>query len=224
MAIEGRPPSEWPSFDRLCGNRVDTAESSETDVRLRRQGRPPPTLDGTFSIGSRSAAVNRILTWPCFRSDGAKLGHCGMSARGLYRTKTPEGGAEYARVVYGIASPPGEIPKPLYEARGYEPPFDSLPTREEHEARARNSEDADGGDEVVTVSLSAEAYTAVANRTPDPSEVDDLGGYPISLPRALLSRLLRLREPNDRNFSDVIERLAKGSAGEGPGARLRIRA
>jgi hypothetical protein len=164
------------------------------------------------------------LTWPCFRSDGAKLGHCGMSARGLYRTKTPEGGAEYARVVYSIASPPGEIPKPLYEARGYEPPFDTLPTREEHEARARNSEETDGSEEVVTVSLSAEAYTAIADRTPDPSEVDDLGGYPISLPRALLSRLLRLREPNDKNFSDVIVRLAKGSAGEGPGARLRMRA
>jgi hypothetical protein len=155
-----------------------------------------------------------------------------MSARGLYRTKTPEGGAEYARVVYSIASPPGEIPKPLYEARGYEPPFDTLPTREEHEARARNSEETDGSEEVVTVSLSAEAYTAIADRTPDPSEVDDLdpsevddlGGYPISLPRALLSRLLRLREPNDKNFSDVIVRLAKGSAGEGPGARLRMRA
>ena len=44
MAIEGRPPPEWPSFDRLCGNRVDTAESSETDVRLQRPGAYPLTL------------------------------------------------------------------------------------------------------------------------------------------------------------------------------------
>ena len=28
-----------------------------------------------------------------------------MSGRGLYRTKMPDGLAEYARVVYGIASP-----------------------------------------------------------------------------------------------------------------------
>jgi hypothetical protein len=146
-----------------------------------------------------------------------------MSARGLYRTKTPAGGAEYARVVYGIASPPGEIPKPLYEARGYEPPFDTLPTREEHEARARNCEEADGGEEVVTVSLSAEAYIAVADRTPDPSEVDNLGGYPISLPRTSFSRLVRLREPKDKNFSDVIVRLAKDPAGEGHDVRLRMR-
>jgi hypothetical protein len=148
-----------------------------------------------------------------------------MTARGLYRTKTPEGGAEYARVVYGIASPPGEIPKPLYEARGYEPPFDTLPTREEHEAaRARNPEETDRSEEVLTVSLSAEAYTAVVDRTPDPCEVDNLGGYPISLPRALLGQLLRFREPNDKNFSDVIVRLTKGSAGEGHDARLRMRA
>src|SRR5271163_325121 len=81
-----------------------------------------------------------------------------MSARGLYRGKMPEGGAEYARVVYGIASPPGEVPRPLYEARGCEPPFDTLPTREEHEAdRARSSDEADSG-EAVTVSLSAEAF------------------------------------------------------------------
>ena len=99
-----------------------------------------------------------------------------------------------------------------------------MPTREEHEARARNTEETDGSDEVVTVSLSAEAYTAVADRTPDPSKVDNFGGYPISLPRALLSRLLRLREPNDKNFSDVIVRLAKGSAGEDHDAPLRLRA
>jgi hypothetical protein len=73
-----------------------------------------------------------------------------MSARGLYRTKMPEGGAEYARVVYGIASPPGEIPRPLYEARGYEPPFDTLPTKREGEAvQASNTDEADSGD-VVT--------------------------------------------------------------------------
>jgi hypothetical protein len=122
----------------------------------------------------------------------------------------PEGGAEYARVVYGIASAPGEIPRPLYEARECEPPFDTLPTKEEHEAaQASKSDEADSG-EVATVSLSAEAYAAIADRAPDPSEADNLGGCRISLPRALLGRLLRLRGPNDRSFSDVILRLAMG--------------
>ena len=120
----------------------------------------------------------------------------------------PEGGAEHARVVYGIASAPGEIPRPLYEARGCGTPFDTLPTKKEHEA-ASKSDEADGG-QVVTVSLSAEAYAAIADRAPEPSEADNLGGYRISLPRALLGRLLRLRGPNDRSFSDVILRLAMG--------------
>ena len=85
-------------------------------------------------------------------------------------------------------------------------PSHTLPTKKEHEA-ASKSDEADGG-EVVTVSLSAEAYAAIADRAPDPSEADNLGGYRISLPRALLGRLLRLRGPNDRSFSDVILRLA----------------
>ena len=76
-----------------------------------------------------------------------------MSARGIYRTKTPEGGAEYARVVYGIASLPGEIPRPLYEARGYEPAFDTLPTKGEGEAaQASSTEEADSGDVVTAYS------------------------------------------------------------------------
>ncbi len=53
---------------------------------------------------------------------------------GLYRTRTPESGAEYAFVDYGAASSLGEVDRSLYEARGYEPPFDSLPTKEEYAA------------------------------------------------------------------------------------------
>ena len=57
-------------------------------------GRAPTTSPstGTFSIGSRSAAVNRILDLAVFRSDGAKLRHCGMSARGLYGQKLQRAG------------------------------------------------------------------------------------------------------------------------------------
>jgi hypothetical protein len=76
----------------------------------------------------------------------------------LYRTKTPDGGAEYARVVYGIASPPGEIPRPLYEARGYNPRFDNLPIKGELEAaRPSNTEEADSRDVVTT-------HTAISDR------------------------------------------------------------
>jgi hypothetical protein len=132
-----------------------------------------------------------------------------MSGRGLYPTKMPDGLAEYARVLYGIASQPGEVPRPLYEARGCEPPFDTLPTKEEHEAaRAGNSDETDNG-EAVTVSLSGEAYAVIADRAPAPSEVDDHGGYRVSLPRPVLNRLLQLHGPGDQSFSDVILRLAK---------------
>jgi hypothetical protein len=146
--------------------------------------------------------------WLLF-SVAAKEGQREMSGRGLYRTKMPDGRAEYARVLYGIASAPGEVPRPLYEARGCEPPFDTLPTKEEHEAaRARNSDEADSG-EAVAVSLSAEAFAVIADRAPDASEEDNHGGYRMSLPRPVLNRLLQLREPNDKSFSDVILRLAR---------------
>lgn len=63
-------------------------------------------------------------------------------ATGLYRTTTPGSGAEYAFVDYGVGSSIGEIPRPLYEERGYMPAFDDLPTKEEYEARQHKP---DGG-------------------------------------------------------------------------------
>lgn len=57
-----------------------------------------------------------------------------MAAKGLYRTMTPESGAEYAFVDYGVASNIGEISRSLYEANGYEPAFDDLPTKEHYDA------------------------------------------------------------------------------------------
>ena len=56
-----------------------------------------------------------------------------MTAKGLYRTKNPASGAEYAFVDYGVASNLGEIPRSQYEAQGYNPPFDTLPTKEQYE-------------------------------------------------------------------------------------------
>ena len=99
-----------------------------------------------------------------------------MSARGLYRTKMPEGGAEYARVFYGTTSPPGELPRPLYQARGYKPRFDSLPTKDEGEA-AQASNDTSEAD------IREEAYTAIYNR--------------------LLE--LKLLGPADEQFTDAFE-------------------
>jgi hypothetical protein len=101
-----------------------------------------------------------------------------MSARGLYRTKMLEGGAEYARVFYGSASPPGEIPRPLYEARGYKPRFDTLPTKGEGEA-------APASNSTNEVDIGEEAYTAIYDRL--------LG--------------LGLLGPADERFSDAFERL-----------------
>ena len=58
-----------------------------------------------------------------------------MAAKGIYRTKTPKSGAEYAFVDYGTGSKLREIPRQRYDAQGYEPSFDYLPTKEEYEAR-----------------------------------------------------------------------------------------
>jgi hypothetical protein len=75
-----------------------------------------------------------------------------MSTRGLYRTKMPEGGAEYACVFYGNPSQRGQIPRPLYEARGYKPRFHTLPTKREDEASYRGE-----------AGIGEEAYTAIYN-------------------------------------------------------------
>lgn len=61
-----------------------------------------------------------------------------MSAKGLYRTKTPDSGAEYAMVDYGVPSSLGEIPRAQYEMRGYAPKFDDLPTKETYEKRTKS--------------------------------------------------------------------------------------
>jgi hypothetical protein len=65
--------------------------------------------------------------------------------RGLYRTRTPESGAEYAFMDYGNAPGLGEIPRALYEERGYLPRFDDLPTKETYDAeKASKSDDGEG--------------------------------------------------------------------------------
>jgi hypothetical protein len=79
-----------------------------------------------------------------------------MNARGLYRIKMPESGAEYARVFYDNATSPGEIPRPLYEARGYKPRFDTLPPKGEGEAAPAASTNE--------VDIREEAYAAIYNR------------------------------------------------------------
>ena len=63
-------------------------------------------------------------------------------ARGIYRTRTPESGDEYAFVDYGLPSNIGEITRALYETRGIEPPFDKLPSKAEFEAL--NAKDSKG--------------------------------------------------------------------------------
>jgi hypothetical protein len=52
-------------------------------------------------------------------------------ARGLYRIQVPEHGARYAWVTYGDSG--GEdVSEEDYRARGLEPNFDGLPTKEEY--------------------------------------------------------------------------------------------
>ena len=67
-------------------------------------------------------------------------------AKGVYRTKTPESGAEYAWMDYGTPSNLGEIPRARYEEQSYEPPFEELPTKEQYDAKraADRGRDAKG--------------------------------------------------------------------------------
>jgi hypothetical protein len=55
-------------------------------------------------------------------------------AKGLYRTSTPETGAEYAHVHYGNVAALDSISRSLYEENGYQPQYNTLPTKEEYEA------------------------------------------------------------------------------------------
>ncbi len=62
-----------------------------------------------------------------------------MRPKGIYRTATPLTGAEYAFVDYGSCI--GELPKGGYEERGYQPPFDRLPTKEDYEVTTAGKQD-----------------------------------------------------------------------------------
>lgn len=55
-------------------------------------------------------------------------------AIGIYRTTTEESGAEYAHVRYGTGAALDAVPRTLYEQKGYQPPYDKLPTKEAYEA------------------------------------------------------------------------------------------
>jgi hypothetical protein len=57
-----------------------------------------------------------------------------MSDRGVYRTKTQESGAEYAVMNYGRGPGIEEIPRSRYEAQGYQPSFDQLPSKQQYKA------------------------------------------------------------------------------------------
>jgi hypothetical protein len=75
---------------------------------------------------------------------GGKQREAVMAAKGVYRTRTPESGGEYASVDYGVASSGGWMTRADYEARKYQPSFDMLPTKEQHDAaktaQARNAQ------------------------------------------------------------------------------------
>lgn len=59
--------------------------------------------------------------------------------RGIYRATIDKLGYEYAYVDYGTASDIGEVPRALYDTRGYAPEFDNLPTKAEFQTNAAES-------------------------------------------------------------------------------------
>jgi hypothetical protein len=60
-------------------------------------------------------------------------------AKGIYKTKTEKSGAEYAAIDYGGNGVTMDIPRDLYEDRGYKPRFDDLPTKEQYNLARKKS-------------------------------------------------------------------------------------
>jgi len=120
-------------------------------------------------IGSPASGRRRKQFTQCcpndFSNNWSQTWSMLMSTRGLYRTIMPESGAEYARVFYRNASLPGQIPNPLYgeipkllyEARGYKPRFDTLPTK-------REGESAQTSDNTNETDIGEQAYMAIYKR------------------------------------------------------------
>jgi hypothetical protein len=104
--------------------RIEIVELSVAES-LRARFPEPSTRDG-HSRASEFEVLRRGLTQWDFRRD--------VMANGLYRTISRKPGQHYAFVDYGTASDIGEIPRDLYERRGYLPKFDSLPTKAEFDA------------------------------------------------------------------------------------------
>jgi hypothetical protein len=62
---------------------------------------------------------------------------------------------------------------------------------------------------MVTISISVEAFRAIAGVPPDNSLRDDRGGYRFHVDRETLDQLSALRGPSE-SYSAVILRVAKG--------------
>ena len=62
--------------------------------------------------------------------------------RGIYRSKMPKGMEDDAQVqdVHGGSDMP--LPESTYRSRGYEPPFDELPWRDDYFAAQKDKGDA----------------------------------------------------------------------------------
>jgi hypothetical protein len=61
------------------------------------------------------------------------------SARGTYRAQTSDGRAKFACVVYGEGASSEGVTEKEYRDRGFQPPFEELPIKEEYEKKARRS-------------------------------------------------------------------------------------
>jgi hypothetical protein len=83
--------------------------------------------------------------------------------------------------------------------------------------RARVAPDAHldsfGGDRVITISITADAFAAIAATLPSGSKADvrpdGKGGYLVTLDRHVVDRLAAMRGPGE-SYSDVITRVVRG--------------
>jgi hypothetical protein len=73
------------------------------------------------------------------------------STRGIYRAQTSDGRAKFACVVYGAGASSEGVTDAHYRDRGFQPPFEELPTKEEYEKKVRRSREGPKAPKVSVV-------------------------------------------------------------------------
>lgn len=76
--------------------------------------------------------------------------------RGLYRVETPPSIEDYAQVIDENEGVENAVDESLYRARGYKPPFETLPTRDDYFAPKRPKDMNQAAKRIVDIATGEE--------------------------------------------------------------------